>query len=95
MEVLFMGVRGSYPVPGQGTVRYGGNTTCVSISKQVQGKTVRLIVDSGTGLVKLGNLIVQNFFAGTEDLTKAIFFTHLHPDHTQGFPLFYIQMEVK
>lgn len=88
MEVLFMGVRGSYPVPGQSTVRYGGNTTCVAISKQVQGKTIRLIVDSGTGIVKLGNIIIKNFFAGTEDLTKAIFFTHLHPDHTQGFPFF-------
>jgi len=29
MELTFWGVRGSIPAPGPGTVRYGGNTSCV------------------------------------------------------------------
>lgn len=28
-SVRFWGVRGSVPVPGPSTVRYGGNTPCV------------------------------------------------------------------
>ena len=30
--VKFWGVRGSYPTPGAGTVKYGGNTACVEIN---------------------------------------------------------------
>ena len=29
MQITFWGVRGSYPVPGAATVRYGGQTSCV------------------------------------------------------------------
>ena len=31
MEITFWGVRGSIPAPGPATVRYGGNTSCVSV----------------------------------------------------------------
>ena len=31
MKVKFWGVRGSIPVPGPKTVRYGGNTTCIEV----------------------------------------------------------------
>ena len=31
LEIKFWGVRGSYPTPGAGTVKYGGNTACVEI----------------------------------------------------------------
>jgi hypothetical protein len=31
LRVKFWGVRGSYPTPGPGTVRYGSNTACVEI----------------------------------------------------------------
>ena len=31
MEVTFWGVRGSIPAPGPGTIRYGGNTSCVLV----------------------------------------------------------------
>ena len=88
MKIQFYGVRGSYPVPGESTLRYGGNTTCVSISKEIDGKIYRVIIDSGTGIIKLGKEIIGNFFAGKENLNIPILFTHLHPDHTQGFPFF-------
>ena len=88
MKVKFYGVRGSYPVSGKGTVQFGGNTTCVTITKEVDGRIYRLIIDSGTGIIQLGKDIINNYFVKKEDLSVPIFFTHLHPDHTQGFPFF-------
>ena len=88
MEINFHGVRGSFPVPGESTNKYGGNTTCVSITKNVNGKIIRLIFDCGTGAIGLGKEIIGNYFAGKEDLNIKMFFTHLHPDHTQAFPFF-------
>lgn len=96
MKVKFYGVRGSYPVPGPDTVKYGGNTTCVSITKFEEkgsqafpnGRIIRLIIDGGSGLVSLGKEMVGNFFQKKEDLSFPMLFTHLHPDHTQGFPFF-------
>jgi phosphoribosyl 1,2-cyclic phosphodiesterase len=60
----------------------------VSITEEVDGKIHRLIIDSGTGIIKLGKEIISNFFAKKEDLNINLLFTHLHPDHTQGFPFF-------
>jgi phosphoribosyl 1,2-cyclic phosphodiesterase len=89
MKIKFYGVRGSYPVPGKDTVEYGGNTTCVSFSREdSNGLIHRLIIDSGTGIIALGKDIVTNFFNKKESLDINIFFTHLHPDHSQGFPFF-------
>lgn len=88
MKIKFFGVRGSYPVPGPDTVRYGGNTTCVSISKEVNNQICRIIIDCGTGIVRLGQEIISNYFVRKESLDQTILFTHLHPDHTQGFPFF-------
>ena len=88
MKVKFYGVRGSYPVSGPDTVRYGGNTTCVTVYQETAGKVKnRIILDSGTGIIKLSKDILGNFFSGKESLGQLpLFFTHLHPDHTQGFP---------
>ena len=88
MKITFHGVRGSYPVPGKQTVGYGGNTTCVSFSKDFDGRVHRLIVDCGTGAITLGREIVGNFFAKKEELSLTMLFSHLHPDHTQAFPFF-------
>lgn len=89
MKIKFFGVRGSYPVPGPDTVRYGGNTTCVSVTTEpIDDFIHRIILDCGTGIVALGREIVSNYFAKKESLDQTILFTHLHPDHTQGFPFF-------
>ncbi len=88
MKVEFWGVRGSFPVPGAGTVKYGGNTTCVSFTKEFDGRINRVVIDCGTGAVNLGRKIMENFHAGRENLNIIMLFTHLHPDHTQGFPFF-------
>ena len=47
MQITFWGVRGSYPVPGAATVKYGGQTSCVE-ARTASGETV--IVDAGTGM---------------------------------------------
>ncbi len=39
MFIEMGGTRGSYPVPGKNTVKYGGNTTSCSITKVKEGKT--------------------------------------------------------
>ena len=49
--VEFWGVRGSVPSPGPNTVKYGGNTSCVSITY----KDKVLILDAGTGIRELGS----------------------------------------
>ena len=35
MKIRFWGVRGSIPAPGPETIRYGGNTSCVSVDDRV------------------------------------------------------------
>lgn len=77
--VHFWGVRGSIACPGQSTVRYGGNTSCIEM--QVGGH--RLIFDGGTGLRVLGQSLLPQM-----PLEASIFFTHSHWDHIQGFPFF-------
>ena len=92
MKVKFYGVRGSIPVPGPTTVKYGGNTTCVTITNTIKNQDEteidRIIIDCGTGARQLGSNILGNHFTGKEALNIMMLFTHLHPDHTQGFPFF-------
>ncbi len=79
IHVDFWGVRGSVPSPGPTTTRYGGNTSCVSIT--VDNKI--LILDAGTGIRNLGSAII-----GHPELEIFVVVTHSHWDHIQGFPFF-------
>lgn len=78
-KVTFWGVRGSIACPGEETVRYGGNTSCIEM--QVNGE--RLIFDGGTGLRELGQKLMMEL-----PIRANLFFTHSHWDHIQGFPFF-------
>src|SRR5437016_6245669 len=49
--VRFWGTRGSIPVPGAETLRYGGNTSCVEVRTD---ENRLFIFDCGTGARKLG-----------------------------------------
>jgi phosphoribosyl 1,2-cyclic phosphodiesterase len=77
--VDFWGVRGSVPSPGPTTTRYGGNTSCVSITADDK----ILILDAGTGIRNLGSAIIRK-----PDLEIFVIVTHSHWDHIQGFPFF-------
>lgn len=77
--VQFWGVRGSIPCPGNETVRYGGNTSCIEM--RVAGK--RLIFDGGTGLRMLAKSMEPHL-----PQEAYLFFTHYHWDHIQGVPFF-------
>jgi phosphoribosyl 1,2-cyclic phosphodiesterase len=77
--VKFWGVRGSYPTPGANTVKYGGNTACVEVN--AGGRTI--ILDAGTGIIPLGRELAKK-----PNLELLLLFSHLHHDHTQGFPFF-------
>src|ERR1043166_2385934 len=76
------GVRGSIPVPGPGTVRYGGNTACVEI--RADGELI--ILDAGSGIRELGLALEKEF--GSQPINLSLLITHAHWDHIQGFPFF-------
>ena len=79
MRVTVCGARGSTPSPGPGTVRYGGETTCLVVA---DGDGPGLVLDAGTGLRRFGALV------GGEPFRGALVLTHLHWDHTHGLPFF-------
>ena len=79
LRVKFWGVRGSYPTPGAETVKYGGNTACVEVGAGER----TIILDAGTGIIPLGRELAQR-----RALEIVLLFSHLHHDHTQGFPFF-------
>ena len=80
--LTFWGVRGSIPACGPETVRYGGNTSCVS----VEHLDSLVILDAGTGIRKLGAHLVARGHSNT--INGSILLTHQHWDHIQGLPFF-------
>jgi phosphoribosyl 1,2-cyclic phosphodiesterase len=82
VQVRFWGTRGSIPTPGPGTLRHGGNTSCVEV-RSAAGTL--LILDCGTGLRVLGESLLA---AGERPLRGHILISHTHWDHIQGVPFF-------
>lgn len=87
LRVKFWGVRGSYPVPGTSTSKYGGNTSCIEIRNHKH----LVILDAGTGIIPLGEKIMSEIELNQyrdEKLHITILLTHTHHDHIQGLPFF-------
>ena len=82
MHVRFWGTRGSIATPGPGTLRFGGNTSCVEVTTSAGAC---FILDCGTGARALGAALMTR---GPKPLTATILLSHTHWDHIQGFPFF-------
>lgn len=78
MKFKFWGTRGSIPIPGENTVKYGGNTTCLEI---ITNNDDLIILDAGTGIHSLAQDLLQHM-----PIKAHILITHTHWDHIQGLP---------
>lgn len=82
--VSFWGTRGSIPIPGRMTEKYGGNTACVSVRS---GNQI-VVFDAGTGIRNLGLQLASDLTADKSNLSINLFLSHVHWDHVQGLPFF-------
>jgi len=80
MFIRCWGARGSIPVSGSEYVKYGGDTTCLELRNKYDDV---LIIDAGSGLRRLGNMLLLE-----QRFELHMLFTHTHWDHVLGFPFF-------
>ncbi|MGH8459332.1 MAG: response regulator, partial [Nevskiales bacterium] len=78
----FWGVRGTLPVPGKDSLRYGGNTNCVTL--ELPTKTL-FVFDAGTGIKALSDALLAE---KRSPVTARIFISHPHWDHINALPFF-------
>ena len=79
VTVRFWGTRGSIARPGYDTLKYGGNTPCVTVEMD---RDRVFIFDAGTGIVDYG----RTLDGGHRKFN--LFISHPHWDHIQGLPFF-------
>jgi ribonuclease BN (tRNA processing enzyme) len=78
VEITILGSRGSPRATGAAFDRYGGDTSSVAVA--CSDDLPRLVLDAGTGLRRVADLLGDAPFRGS------ILLTHLHWDHTHGLP---------
>ena len=78
----YWGVHGTLPVPGPTTLRYGGNTPCVSVD--VGGEPL-IVFDCGSGVKMLSDEVMKH---ADERFSARIFISHPHWDHINTIPFF-------
>ena len=82
VTVSYWGVHGTLPVPGAGSLRYGGNTPCVTV--EISGEPL-YIFDCGSGIKRLSDHLAA---AKVQRLSARIFISHTHWDHINTIPFF-------
>jgi phosphoribosyl 1,2-cyclic phosphodiesterase/CheY-like chemotaxis protein len=82
MTLSFWGVRGTLPVSRKDSMRYGGNTTCVSLTF-ADGRLV--VFDAGTGIKALSDALLA---AKRSRIEGTILISHPHWDHINALPFF-------
>lgn len=82
VSVGFWGVRGTLPRPGPDSLKYGGNTNCVTLTFP-RGQF--FIFDAGSGIRAVADSLLRNGRTRTEG---KIFVSHPHWDHINALPFF-------
>jgi CheY-like chemotaxis protein/phosphoribosyl 1,2-cyclic phosphodiesterase len=82
LVTTFWGVRGTLPISRADAVRYGGNTSCVSLTFP-DGRL--FIFDAGTGIKALSDALAS---AKRTRIDGKILLTHPHWDHINALPFF-------
>ncbi|MFA5505887.1 MAG: response regulator [Vulcanimicrobiota bacterium] len=82
LSLRFWGCRGTIPVPGPNTVKYGGNTSCVSLTFPNEHI---FVFDAGSGIKPLADYLVGS---GRSGITGTVFISHPHWDHINFLPFF-------
>jgi CheY-like chemotaxis protein len=82
VTVNYWGVHGTLPVCGPGSLRYGGNTPCVSV--EISGEPL-IIFDCGSGIKQLSDSLAA---AKVQRLSARVFISHTHWDHINTIPFF-------
>lgn len=65
---------------------FGGHSSCVQIDAATPDAEEHVICDMGSGARPLGQALISRF--GGASQTCHVFMSHLHWDHTMGFPFF-------
>ena len=82
IDMKFWGVRGTLPVPGERTLKYGGNTSCVTLEFP---REQFFIFDGGSGIKNLGDSLMAE---KRSRIRARIFISHPHWDHINAIPFF-------
>ncbi|MBE0619048.1 MAG: response regulator [Burkholderiales bacterium] len=82
VTVSYWGVHGTLPVPGPGSLRYGGNTSCVSV--EISGEPL-YVFDCGSGIKQLSDHLAAT---KVQRLSARVFISHTHWDHINTIPFF-------
>ena len=82
-NLIFWGVRGSFPISSRDMLVYGGNTSCLSL--QLDEDTV-LVFDAGSGFKNLGENIVKTYKNNPPEIHVLV--SHFMWDHIMGIPFF-------
>ena len=82
IKIKFWGVRGTLPVSHRRSTKYGGNTSCVSVTFPDNSIW---IFDAGSGIKFLSEDIMKS---GIEKQKIKIFISHPHWDHINALPFF-------
>ena len=82
VDVKFWGVRGTLPKPGPDSLKYGGQTNCITLNFP-RGQF--FVFDAGSGIREVGDSLMK---AGKTRTEGKIFISHPHWDHINALPFF-------
>ena len=81
-QITFWGARGTLPLSGENSLKYGGNTSCLGLNI---GHDRHFIFDAGTGLRKYSRYLMEK---QEGKFNGRVFITHPHWDHLNCLPFF-------